>query len=328
MVQTPAFGFGSGVVWGTPLMDAYGNTITTPTPLLLGTLQDVSIDFASDVKELYGQQQVAQIVAAGKMKITGKAKWAQVNMATIASLFFGQTFTSATLSDYHDTTGLTVPASGAYYLNPTAPNAGTWAYDLGVRDVYGNQWTKVTSGPVGMQYAVAGPVTGATASFATNVMTVTVAGSGSFAVGQVITSTGVAAGTYISSLGTGTGGTGTYNLSTSPGTIAAQAVTASSVYTLPSTAASQTMFVDYQFTSTSTINKSATFVNVPMGTKPIFRVDLFQGFQANALSMTLYQAVANKFSLATKIDDFLSQELDFTAFQNAAGQVMSIGTSQ
>lgn len=67
-----------------------------------------------------------------------------------------------------------------------------------------------------------------TASFATNVMTVTVATSGTLRVGDVITSAGVAAGTYITSLGTGTGGTGTYNLSTTPGTISAQAVTSTS----------------------------------------------------------------------------------------------------
>lgn len=57
-----------------------------------------------------------------------------------------------------------------------------------------------------------------TASFATNVMTVTVT-SGVLAIGQAISGTGVPANTYISSLGTGTGGTGTYNLSTSPGTV-------------------------------------------------------------------------------------------------------------
>ena len=69
---------------------------------------------------------------------------------------------------------------------------------------------------------------GATASFATNVMTVTIAPTaGSFAVGQFIQAAGVAAGTYITSLGTGTGGTGTYNLSTTPGTIAAEAAAGS-----------------------------------------------------------------------------------------------------
>lgn len=65
-----------------------------------------------------------------------------------------------------------------------------------------------------------------TASFATNVMTVTAVTTGRIDVGDVITSAGVAAGTYVTSLGSGTGGAGTYNLSTAPGTIAAQAVTA------------------------------------------------------------------------------------------------------
>lgn len=64
-----------------------------------------------------------------------------------------------------------------------------------------------------------------TASFATNVMTVTVASTGTVAIGAPVTGAGVPANTYVVSYGTGTGGTGTYNLSTSPGTIAAEAVT-------------------------------------------------------------------------------------------------------
>jgi hypothetical protein len=66
-----------------------------------------------------------------------------------------------------------------------------------------------------------------TASFATNVMTVTAITSGALAVGQLVQSANVAAGTYIASLGTGTGGLGTYNLSTAPGTISAQAASTS-----------------------------------------------------------------------------------------------------
>ena len=45
------------------------------------------------------------------------------------------------------------------------------------------------------------------------VMTVTAVGSGTLAVGQPITGTNVVAGTYITQLGTGTGGTGTYFVS-------------------------------------------------------------------------------------------------------------------
>jgi hypothetical protein len=65
-----------------------------------------------------------------------------------------------------------------------------------------------------------------TASFATSVMTVTVAPTtGAIGVGSLVNAASVAPGTFVTSLGTGTGGTGTYNLSTSPGTIAAEAVT-------------------------------------------------------------------------------------------------------
>lgn len=67
-----------------------------------------------------------------------------------------------------------------------------------------------------------------TASFATNVMTVTVAPAVPLQVGDAIVSSGVAANTFIKAFGTGTGGTGTYTLTTTPGTIAAQAFTGSS----------------------------------------------------------------------------------------------------
>jgi hypothetical protein len=60
---------------------------------------------------------------------------------------------------------------------------------------------------------------------ATNVLTVNSITSGVVNVGDVIVGTGIAAGTKITSFGSGTGGTGTYNLSTSPGTIAAEAMT-------------------------------------------------------------------------------------------------------
>jgi hypothetical protein len=68
-----------------------------------------------------------------------------------------------------------------------------------------------------------------TASFATDVMTVTAVQSGAAVAGQLVTSANVAAGTYIVAQLTGTpGGAGTYQLSTEPGTITAQDVKATS----------------------------------------------------------------------------------------------------
>ncbi len=62
------------------------------------------------------------------------------------------------------------------------------------------------------------------ASFATNVMNVTVATQGPLAVGQKVYAEGVADGTTITAIGTVVNGVGDYTLSTSPGTLSARAV--------------------------------------------------------------------------------------------------------
>lgn len=71
------------------------------------------------------------------------------------------------------------------------------------------------------------------ASYATNVMTVTAVTSGAVKVGQQVTGANIPANTYVASFGTGTGGAGTYNLTTSPGTLAAQAVTTTDYFEHP-----------------------------------------------------------------------------------------------
>ncbi len=62
------------------------------------------------------------------------------------------------------------------------------------------------------------------ASISGTVMTVTGITSGTYAVGQVLSGTGVTGGTTIASLGTGAGGTGTYNVSVSQ-TVSSTAIT-------------------------------------------------------------------------------------------------------
>lgn len=70
---------------------------------------------------------------------------------------------------------------------------------------------------------VAAVVTG---SIATTVLTVTAVTSGKLSVGQTISGSGITAGTKITALGTGTGGTGTYTVDTSQ-TASSTTVTAS-----------------------------------------------------------------------------------------------------
>lgn len=73
--------------------------------------------------------------------------------------------------------------------------------------------------------AVDGPTAASvTAAISTNTMTVSAVTSGTLAVGQQVTGSGVTADTYITALGTGTGGTGTYTVSQSQ-TVASEAMT-------------------------------------------------------------------------------------------------------
>lgn len=74
----------------------------------------------------------------------------------------------------------------------------------------------------------------ATASFATNVMTISLvnapADNGLILVGYRVSGVGIPANTTIVSFGTGAGGTGTYNLSTSPGTLTSRIVAVSPMF--------------------------------------------------------------------------------------------------
>lgn len=67
-----------------------------------------------------------------------------------------------------------------------------------------------------------------TASTATNVLTVTIVSSGIINVGDLLIDSSMPANTKIASFGSGTGGTGTYNLTTSPGTLGGHTVSTGS----------------------------------------------------------------------------------------------------
>ena len=252
----PTFGFGAGALYGTPLTDFQGNAIANPTPVLFGTLQDVSVDISADVKELFGQNQFADAIGRGKAKITGKAKFARMNGLMINSLFFGQTVTSSILADVNDTTGALIPTT-PFQITPTVPNSGTWAADLGVRNAVGNPMVRVASAPTTGQYSVA-----------------------------------------------------------------------AGVYTFAAADTGLNVFISYQYTAASTVAKTGTINNVAMGAAPTFQCDLSDGYLGSGLTLTLYKCLATKIAFATKQDDFMIPELDFSAFSNAAGQVLKWGTSE
>jgi hypothetical protein len=129
--------------------------ITTPTPGRFAALQDIEVDFDRDLKTLQGQYQFALDIAAGPMKISGKAKFANVQATLYNSLFFGQTLgTSGTgeqvvVDEVHTLpTGVTI----------APPNTGTFIHDLGVfYQATGIELVRVASAPALGQYTVTEP---------------------------------------------------------------------------------------------------------------------------------------------------------------------------
>ena len=259
------FAFGAGVLWGTPLQDAFGYAIANPTPIQFGTLQDVSIDMSFDLKTLIGQNMFPVAAGRGKGKISGKAKFAQLNGAILNSLFFGQTLNASGISDVYDTTGINIPAT-PFTITASAtsdathiqiPSSGSWSADLGVRNASGLPMTRVASGPTTGQYTVA-----------------------------------------------------------------------AGVYVFAAADTGNQVFINYQYTYASTLAKSSTILNVPMGYAPTFRCDMFVPYAGKSLILTLPTCVGSKLAFATKLDDFLIPEFDFEALANAAGQVMTYATSE
>lgn len=249
-------GFGSGTIWGTPLTDAYGNALANPTPVLVGVLQDVSVDISFDVKQLYGQNQFPVAIGRGKGKIDIKASFGQLNGATLNNLIFGQTVTSGATLNYRDLTGSAIPSS-PFTVTPTVPSSGSWAADLGVLDSNGVPLTRVASAPTTGQYSVA-----------------------------------------------------------------------AGVYTFASGDTGKTVFISFQYTLTSTVAMSQIISNVGMGAAPTFRFDLTSGYAAKGLSLSLFNCMSTKLTLATKQDDFMSPEFTASAFADGQNRVGRWSTSE
>lgn len=146
------FGFGSGILTGTRTDVAGVNT-----PIRFGALQEVSVEFNGDTKELFATQQYPIDTARGKTKVMGKAKVAEIKALMYNELFFGQTLTSGqTKYAYNEST--TLGTGAASY---TVANSGsTPLVDQGVFFVTdGTQLVAVSSAAGSGQYVFT-PATG------------------------------------------------------------------------------------------------------------------------------------------------------------------------
>ena len=138
--------FGSGALWGVR------TDVANATPRKFGALQDVSIDISGSLKHLYGQGQYPLAIARGQSKITGKAKFSQIQGSIFNDLFLGASSTTGqTLTANSEAAA--VPASSPYSV--TVANSATFKGDLGVMyAATGLPLTKVAASPTVGQYSV------------------------------------------------------------------------------------------------------------------------------------------------------------------------------
>lgn len=241
------FGFGSGLLTGI-------NTSSTglQVPRRFGALQDVSIEFTGETKELFGQYQYPIDTARGKTKITGKAKLAEINTGAYNDLFFGQTEATGQLKyAFNETT--TLGTGAASY---TIANSGsTPLTDEGVfyTTPLGNQLTPVSSAPASGQY--------------------------------------------------------TFNASTG-------------VYGFAAADAGALMSVNYLYT-VATGHNIAISGAVLMGNTPRFKATFFQQYENNQVVLVLNACVSSRLTFPTRIDDYVIEDMDFSAFADSNGNVGS-----
>jgi hypothetical protein len=136
------FSFGSGT------LISKRTDITGTPPALLGTLQDVSLDFDRKIEMLLGQYNMAVAAGGGEFKIAGKAKFARLQAAQINNLFLGQTLTANSMVEM--TTGETDTVTAAAI---GVANGATFLEDFGVFYASsGAQLVPVAASPTQGQY--------------------------------------------------------------------------------------------------------------------------------------------------------------------------------
>ena len=100
---------------------------------------------------------------------------------------------------------------------------------------------------------------------------------------------------------------------------------AAGVYTFSSADAGAAILVSYTYSVTGS-GESVLVTSQTIGPSVTFAANLFAADPTTGkqFSLYLYNCVAEKLALGTKLEDFVMPELDFQCFANAAGQVCQL----
>ena len=107
--------------------------------------------------------------------------------------------------------------------------------------------------------------------------------------------------------------------STASGSAVYAFVGSTGVYTFNGADSAAQILVNYKYQVSTGFNIA---INQQfMGTTPRFGLTLFQVFEGNQMVLDLYSATSSKLTYPTRIDDYVINEMDFSAFANAADEV-------
>lgn len=110
------------------------------------------------------------------------------------------------------------------------------------------------------------------------------------------------------------------------GPTAGQYSCAAGVYTFAAADASHSVQISYSYTS-STANTVA-LTNQLMGSGTTYILNVFNTYKGKNIGIKLNAVTLGKYALGLKNEDFSDQDVDFMAFADASGNVISIYTTE
>ncbi len=124
-----------------------------------------------------------------------------------------------------------------------------------------------------------------------------------------------------------TAGTTMTRVTTAPATGQYSVNPATGEYTFAAADTGHQVAISYSYKST-TVGKTISLTNQPMGSGTTFQLALFNTFRGKNSGVKLFAVTLPKLGLNWKNEDYTEKDLDFEAFADAAGRVVDIYTGE
>lgn len=98
------------------------------------------------------------------------------------------------------------------------------------------------------------------------------------------------------------------------------------VYTFASADATNSVAISYSYTTTS--GNTTLLTNELMGSGTTYILEVYNQYKGKSVGLKLHAVTLGKYALSMKNEDFSDEDLDFMAFADATGNVISIYSTE